>query len=223
MKVKLNGLLGKPVGAWLCILLVCLMTLSTGVKSQVRTGKITGTVTDKVGKESLIGVSIQVKNLNKFYQTNASGSFEIDLPAGTYELVFNYIGFESKSIPALVVKGGERTLVNIEMSISTSQLNEVVVVGYGTQQKRDLTGSVANIESELLEKRYTNNALAALSGLAPGVTVLNNSGSPEGDYKVIIRGLGSITASNDPLYVIDGVIDADPQLINPADMRVSMS
>lgn len=187
-------------------------------KSQVRLGKINGTVTDNASKEGLIGVSIKVKGINKFYQTNASGEYEIEVEAGSYDIVFNYLGYQTKTVPIILIKADEKKVLNVGLNISKNQLGEVVVVGYGTQQKRDLTGSVASIEADQLEKRYTNNTLAALSGLAPGVTILNNTGSPEGDYKVIIRGLGSITASNDPLYVIDGVIDADPQLINPTDI-----
>lgn len=188
------------------------------LQAQSKNGKIVGAVTDAESKEELIGVTIHVKPLNKFYQTNATGRFDIDLQAGTYDLSLSYLGFEAKTVTNIIIKEGETTTLNVSLNAADNQLEEVVVVGYGTQQKRDLTGAITNVTSEQLEKRYTNNTLGALSGLAPGVSILNNTGSPEGDYKVIIRGLGSITASNDPLYVIDGIIDADPQLINPSDI-----
>ena len=209
----------KKTAAVFFLSLICLIfsAIFNVLQAQNRTGKVMGMLTDAETNEVLIGATLTIKPLNRSYQTNVAGEFNIDIPEGSYQLSFNYIGFESKTL-SILVSERDTTKLEVKLKTASNQLGEVVIVGYGTQRKRDLTGAIANVTSEQLEKRYSNNTLGALSGLTPGVSILNNSGSPEGDYKVIIRGLGSITASNDPLYVIDGIIDADPQLINPFDI-----
>jgi TonB-dependent starch-binding outer membrane protein SusC len=159
---------------------------------------ITGTVKDENGN-TLPGVSILIKGTNRGTATGVDGKFTLDLPTQEAVIVVSIIGFQTKEIRVTADAKLEIVLV------STSQaLDEVVVVGYGTQKKVDLTGSVASISSKELLRGQPTTIEQALKGKMAGVEVRNTDGAPGGGITIKIRGANSITAGNSPLYVIDG-------------------
>ncbi|MFK7931867.1 MAG: SusC/RagA family TonB-linked outer membrane protein [Saprospiraceae bacterium] len=158
----------------------------------------TGYVLDIDDREPLIGVNIVVKGATSGTVTDLDGSFSISVEKGDL-LVFSYVGYEEQTIRVNQAKLGEVLLVE-----NASDLQEVVVVGYGTQKRSDLTGSLASIGEEELKALPTTGLDQALQGRAAGVLVTQNSGAPGGGVSVRIRGIGS-TLTAEPLYVIDGI------------------
>ncbi|CAM3526227.1 TonB-dependent receptor [Pontibacter korlensis] len=176
---------------------------------------VRGTVRDENGTP-LPGVTVIVKGTSIGASTNADGNFNLNVPDehrnGT--LVFSYIGFTTKEV---AING--QSEINVTMAADTKALDEVVVVGYGTQRKSDVTGSVGVVSSEELLKAPVNNALQGLQGRVAGVNVKLNSGSPTSSPRVVIRGVGTLNASSSPLYVVDGVVMEDIQFLNPNDIE----
>ncbi len=161
--------------------------------------EITGKITDAETGEPLIGVTIQVEGSTKGTITDFDGNYSIKVSGPEDVLQYSYIGYEKKAI-----KVGDKSSINVELKEEVSELEEVVVVGYGTVKKEDLTGAVSKVESKKLEKVQSSNLEEALQGQATGLIVSRNSGKPGGDASVRIRGLTSFRNSN-PLYVIDGI------------------
>ncbi len=171
---------------------------------------VTGKVTDDTG-ETLIGVSVTVKGSTVATQTNAQGEYSINAPADA-TLVFNYVGFTIKEVPI-----NNQTTINVTLTQSTQSLEQVVVIGYGTQRKRDLTGSISSVKGEEIAKSPNINPLSSLQGKVAGLTIVNN-GTPGEAPTVRIRGVGS-TNSASPIYVVDGVIQTNVDYLNPADIE----
>lgn len=160
--------------------------------------QVTGTVTDSSGTP-LVGVTIQVKGTTSGTVTGADGSFTLNAPDSAV-LVVSYIGYLTKEIP---MKG--QTELKIILSRSSSSLDEVVVVGYGTQKKSDLTGSVASVNMKKAEAIPTTNVAEMLRGRAAGVRVDLVDPRPGGTSNILIRGQRSILGGNAPLFIVDGV------------------
>lgn len=173
---------------------------------------INGVVKDQQGLP-IPGVSVKVKGTNLGASTSNEGAFALKAPANA-TLTFSFIGF--KTVEEAV---NNRTQINVTLSDDNNQLNEVVVVGYGTQVKKDLTTAVVAISSKDIENQPVTNPLQAIQGKAAGVQVTSQSGKPGAGITVSIRGNTSITASNSPLYVIDGVTSRDASFINPTDIE----
>lgn len=160
--------------------------------------KITGTVRDANG-DPLIGVNVLVQGTNNGTITNIDGGYMLETSSNSI-LVFKYIGYEDK-----IVEVNQRTLINVAMKEDAQNLDEVVVVGYGTVRKRDLTGSVSSVGAEKLKERSFGNALQSLSGQVSGVQITQTQGSPGMAPTIKVRGSSSINAGTAPLYVIDGI------------------
>ncbi|MHB1178972.1 MAG: SusC/RagA family TonB-linked outer membrane protein, partial [Daejeonella sp.] len=161
---------------------------------------VKGKITDQKTREALIGVSVKVKGTNSGVSTDVNGNYSLDAPEnGT--LVITYIGYETVEVPV-----NNRGTINIPLISSSTSLSEVVVIGYGTQRRSDLTGAVGSVREEQLKERPASSLNQALSGKIAGVQVNTNSGRPGGRTNVRIRGFSSINSSNNPLYVIDGVM-----------------
>ncbi|HET7118986.1 MAG TPA: TonB-dependent receptor [Hanamia sp.] len=164
---------------------------------------IHGTIKDDKGNP-LVGVSVIVKGTTKGTSTNTNGSFSIDANAGDV-LEFSFVGYQKKSI-----RVGNNTDINVVMEIEAMIGNEVVVVGYGTQKKADLTGSVSTVDfdKQSMASRAISNVSTALAGLASGIRVRQDNGLPSDDNiaDLSIRGVGSLNISSAPLVVIDGVV-----------------
>ena len=177
----------------LLFLLVTMISLSVSAQNVT----VKGTVTDKTG-ETVIGASVVEKgNPSNGTITNLDGEYSLTLPAkGT--LVFSYVGMVTQEA---AVKG--QSVINIVMSEDSQALEEVVVIGYGSVKKKDLTGSVATVSSDVLAAVPVAIATEALQGKLAGVQITTTEGSPDAEMKIRVRGGGSITQSNDPSSSMD--------------------
>src|SRR5690554_4662338 len=181
-----------------------------GIGVVVAQTQVRGTVVDNTG-EPLIGVTIQVKGTTQGTITDFDGNFTLSAPAGG-TLVVSYVGFETQEVPV-------SANVNIVLGTDTELLDEVIVVAYGTSTRGTFTGSAGVVDSEKLEMRQISNVSNALSGNVAGVQILSNDGQPGSSATVRIRGVGSINAGMDPLYVVDGIpFDGDLSSLNPSDI-----
>lgn len=194
------------------LLLFCssvIMALPNDVLQQRR---ITGTITDET-KEPLTGVTVIVKGTASGTITDLDGNYSIEVPDNKTVLEFSYIGFNSQTITV-----GNQNTINVVLKEDTKVLDEVVVVGYGTQKKANLTGAVTAIEGATIASKSTSDALSALQGEMPGVTVLRSSGQPGSETSgVRIRGFSSINNAQ-ALVLIDG-IEGSLATINPQDIE----
>ncbi|WP_213086870.1 SusC/RagA family TonB-linked outer membrane protein [Chitinophaga agrisoli] len=161
---------------------------------------ISGHVTDDKGNP-IPGVSVQVKGTSKGTVTNADGSYTLANVDEGATLLFSYIGYTSQELP---VKG--KNTLNVQLMPGLNALNETVVIGYGVQRKSDLTGAVSSVSGETLHERPASTVNQVLGGRIPGVNVTSNTGRPGGETSIRIRGNTSISITNNPLYVIDGII-----------------
>lgn len=168
------------------------------IMAQKRT--VSGIVTDSKN-EPLIGVNVTIKNASTTGTiTDIDGKYSLEIPSGNSVLVFSYIGYSTQE-----VKVSNRSVVDIVLKDDMQALEEVVVVGYGTMKKSDLTGSVSSITSDNFKLGTDLTPQQLMQGAFSGVNISQNSGKPGGSNTIRVRGGTSITASNDPLYVIDGV------------------
>ena len=161
---------------------------------------VSGVVKDEKG-ELIVGSNISIKGTVRGTATDANGKFKIDVPNRESVLIFSYVGFGSKELTV-----GNQTSINMVLLSNESILDEVVVIGYGTQKKSDLTGSVGSVKQDQLLERPAASLNQALSGRMAGVQVNTNSGRPGGRTTIRVRGFSSINSSNNPLYVVDGVM-----------------
>lgn len=197
----------------LILSLLVFALMYTSVYAQEKT--VTGTVTDE-SNMPLPGVNVIVKNTSRGASTDFDGNYSISAAQGE-TLVFSYVGFKNKEIPI-----GSANNYNVSLETDNAQLDEVVVIGYGTQKKTSVTGAVASFEAEGLVERPLVRMDQALVGQLSGVRVKQTSGVPGAGFTIQVRGSGSITAGNEPLYVIDGFpldTDGQPSNINPNDIE----
>jgi len=176
---------------------------------------ITGKVTDERG-EPLAGVSIKIKNVQTSTITDANGNYKISVPNPDAVLIFTYIGFATRES-----RVGENKVINIKLIQESSKLDEIVVVGYGAVERKDLTGSVSQVDIEDLKQAPVSSFTEALAGRAAGVQVSSNDGQPGSSQEIVIRGAGSLTQDNSPLYVVDGfpMEDFQASSLNPNDIE----
>jgi TonB-linked SusC/RagA family outer membrane protein len=174
---------------------------------------VSGTVVDSKG-EPIPGVTVSVPGTSIGTATNLDGKYSISVPEGT-TLIFSFIGFESQRKAV-----GDQSVINIILMEDMSSLDEVVVIGYGTQKQREVTGSIATLEAGQLEDQPVGQFAQKLHGRIPGVQINQASGTPGGGMAIRIRGASSINAGNDPLYVVDGFpIVGDINNINPNEIE----
>ncbi|MGN6438841.1 MAG: TonB-dependent receptor [Agriterribacter sp.] len=173
---------------------------------------ITGKVTDEKG-EPVSGASIVIKGKGTGTSTDASGNFKLSIAGGTVVLVVSSVGFETKEVT--VSQSGP---VNISLARKADTIEDIVVIGFGTQKKVDVTGSISTISADKVNQGINQSVSHALQGRAPGVTVIQNSGEPGAGVEIRIRGAGSIN-DNSPLYVVDGIISGGISGLNPADIE----
>nr|MCR5395480.1 SusC/RagA family TonB-linked outer membrane protein [Bacteroidales bacterium] len=185
--------------------------MGTGLSSTAyaqNTKKITGTVVDETG-EPVIGANIRVQGTNKGATTDIEGRFSIDANS-SQKLEISFIGYATQVVDAT-------PNLTVTLSEDFNSLEDVVVIGYGVQKKKLLTGATAQVKGDDIAKLNTSNPLQAMQGQTPGMSVVSNSGQPGEGMSVKIRGLGTI-GSGSPLYIIDG-IGGDISTVNPADIE----
>ncbi len=181
---------------------------------QTKNREISGTVSDASSGEILIGVSVLEVGTGNGTITNLKGYYKLSVSPNAI-LKFSYLGYGT-----IEKKVGAQSTMDITLEESRLELDEVVVVGYGTVKKRDLTGSVASVSAAKIQESPSLTAAQALQGKVPGVMVTNSNWTPGADPTVLIRGTRSINASNDPLYVVDGIpISIAPNMISPGDIE----
>lgn len=181
----------------LCLLSFLALFISGQTFSQSRS--ISGKVTDAKDGLPLPGVSVQIKGESVGSTTDMNGSFTVNVAPGA-TLVFSHTGYDG-----LQLKVGNEETLNVQLQLSKGSMSEVVVIGYGTVKKKDLTGSVGSVKASQLQERPAASVNEALSGRIAGVQVTTNSGRPGGATRIRVRGFSSINSSNNPLYVVDGV------------------
>lgn len=173
---------------------------------------ITGTVTTSDTKETLPGTSVVLKGTTTGTTTDIDGNFTLSVPSGTVILEFSYIGYISQEIDV-----SNMNVVNVELQPTRISLEEVVVIGYGTIKKSDLTGSVSSIKAEDITKTTAANPVQSLQGRVTGVQITSTSGEPGSNPAVRIRGIGTFNNSS-PIYVVDGMILDDISFLNSNDI-----
>jgi TonB-linked SusC/RagA family outer membrane protein len=175
--------------------------------------KVQGTVSDDKGP--LPGVSVRFKSSNVGVVTDVNGKYTLNAPDANGTLVFSFVGYVTQEVPI-----ANKAQLDVKLVESPKALSEVVVVGYGTQKRVDLTGSVGSVSAKGLQERPAINVEQELAGKIAGVNVSTNSGAPGGETKIRIRGYSSINAATDPLYVVDGVVwTAGGAALNPNDIE----
>ncbi|MFY0606807.1 MAG: TonB-dependent receptor [Cyclobacteriaceae bacterium] len=199
------------LGIFLVITILSVSELS----AQSRT--VSGNVADSENNESLPGVTILVKGTGSGSVTDIDGNYNVTIPAGVEDpiLVYSFVGFAQKEEAV-----GNRSTIDVKLEIDFQSLDEVVVVGYGTQKKSLLTGAISKIDADVLDNVKTVRVEQALQGAAPGVMVMSNSGQPGDGWTINIRGFGT-PGGAEPLYIIDGLplSGAALDILNPNDIQ----
>ncbi|MDR0348274.1 MAG: TonB-dependent receptor [Tannerella sp.] len=196
--------------AFSCLFTVLLFTLLP-VALFAQQIRVTGVVVDS-SKDPVIGVNVLLRGTTIGATTDIDGKYVLDAP-GNGILVFSYLGMHQQEVP---VNG--RTTINVTLEEDAKLIDEVVVVGYGTMKKSDLTGSVGTVTTEELTQLSTVDIGQAIAGRVAGVDVISNSGAPGSGNKIRIRGYGTINSS-DPLYVVDGFPVSDIDYLSPQDIE----
>ncbi len=193
---------------YLLIIFACMTTLSFAQEINI-TGKVTS-ATDGTG---LPGASVLIKGSTTGVPTDLEGNYTINVPSSTSVLVVSMIGMTSQEVVV-----GSNSVLNIILQDDARALNEVVIVGYGTQKKLDITGSVVSIKGSDISKQSSINPVSGLQGKVAGVQI-NNSGKPGEAPQIRIRGVGTAYGSPNPLYVVDGVWFDDISFLNSNDIE----
>jgi TonB-dependent starch-binding outer membrane protein SusC len=185
------------------------LLLSTAVYAQKT---VRGTVKDNF-EVPLAGVSVTLKGTSSGTTTNAEGVFTITVPNNASVLVFTFVGTPPREITV-----GDETDMNVTLELNTGRLNEVVVVGYGTQRRKEVTNAVATVSSEQFNKGNISNVAQLLQGKVAGLSIARPGGNPNGGFTIRLRGLSTLGANTSPLIVVDGQVGADINTVDPNDI-----
>jgi TonB-linked SusC/RagA family outer membrane protein len=197
-------------------LLILLVIPLVSLQAQ-QTRQITGKVTDAGLGDALVGVSVAIKGSTMGAVTDINGKYSIKVPTtANTVLEFRYLGYSSQEVVV-----GTKTVIDIALRMDNKALSEVVVIGYGEVQRKDLTGSVSSVNMNDVQKAPVGSAIEALAGRIAGVQVSSESGKPGSGVNIVVRGANSLTQDNSPLYVIDGfpTEDANSGTLNPAEVE----
>ena len=194
-------------------LTLAMLFLFIGISMVIaQTRQVTGTIISAEDNEPIIGASVIVKGTTIGTVSDHNGAFSLEVPNTTKTLMFSYVGMVGKEVPV-------QNIMHVVLNTASTELDEVMIVAYGTAKKSSFTGSAANIKTEKLENLQAASLTKALEGAAPGIQVTGSTGMPGDNAKIQIRGVGSVNASNDPLYVVDGApFDGDISTINTEDI-----
>jgi iron complex outermembrane receptor protein len=173
---------------------------------------VTGKVTDPTGA-GLQGVTVKGKNSNAGGATDASGNFTITIPQKISTLVFSYVGYTTQEVSV-----GDRSSIDVQLTPSSGQLSEVVVVGYGTQRRKEVTQAITTVTAEQFNKGNINDVAQLLQGKVAGLSISRAGGDPNQGFDIRLRGLSTIGANTQPLVVVDGLVGADINSIDPNDI-----
>jgi iron complex outermembrane receptor protein len=191
-------------------LLIFSIALSFGFGQQKT---VKGKVTSK-DEGPLPGVNIVVQGTTQGTMTDANGNYTINVPGPDAVLVFSFISYATQSITV-----GDQTTIDVVLHSELSALNEVVVVGYGTQQRREVTSSIASVKSDQFNQGSVNNPVQLIQGKVSGLSITKPGGDPNGAYDIRLRGMSTIGANLGPLVVIDGVVGGNLDNVDPNDIE----
>ena len=197
----------QSITAWL---LVIMMFLTSFGIAQERT--ISGTVTTSDTKETLPGASVVIKGTTTGTITDINGQYSMKVPDGSVVLIFSYVGYETQEIDA-----AGKNVIDVVLQLENISLDEVVVIGYGSVRKSDLSGSVGSVKAEDITKVTASNPIQSIQGRVTGVQIASPSGTPGENPVVRIRGVGTFNNSS-PIYVVDGIILDDISFLNASDI-----
>ena len=193
------------------VMIFAIMAMAGSAYAQTR--QVTGTVKDSAG-DPIIGAAVSVEGTSIGVSSNIDGSFVINVPQQSATLVVSFLGYQTQHVAV----GGGKTVYDIVLLDDTQNIDEIVVVGYGTQKKSVVSASISSITAENLKTQSNTRIDNLLQGMTSGVTVTQNSGAPDASSQVRIRGVGSIHGS-DPLYIVDGLaISGGIDYLNPNDI-----
>jgi len=187
--------------------------------THAQTRQVTGTVKDKKDGQPLVGVSVTVAGTKNGASTDTNGTFKISMPTNAAVLTFTYIGYKTKNVSVT-----NETKLSVTLDEDANNLQEVTVnVGYGIVRKKDLTGAVGSVGADVIAAAPVSSALEAIQGRVAGINISSSEGSPDAQINVRVRGGGSITGDNSPLYIVDGfpvtsIADIAPQDIESIDV-----
>ncbi|MBE0677496.1 MAG: TonB-dependent receptor [Bacteroidales bacterium] len=198
------------------VLILVMIVFSLTAFSQNLT--VSGTVTEAETGEAMIGLNVVIKGTTRGVATDLNGNYTVTECPPNAVLIFSFVGYESVEVP---VQG--RTTVNVSIAPSSSLVEDVVVIGYGTVSKRDVTGSVSSVQGDELTRVPVSSVVEALTGKMAGVHIVTTEGSPDAEVNIRVRGGGSITQSNTPLFIVDGfpvnnITDIPPSTIQSIDV-----
>lgn len=194
--------------------ILLLLIMSVGISGMAYAQfSVSGKVTSSSDGEGLFGVSVVLKGTSTGVTTDVDGNFRLTIPSGNETLVFSYIGFTPQEIAV-----NSRSVINLTLQEELTELGEVVVIGYGVQQKKLVTGATVNVDGEKLQSLSNTNALQALQGQTAGVNITSTSGQPGAGFDVVIRGIGT-NGNSSPLFVVDGLPVGDISYLNNADIE----
>ena len=194
-------------------LLIAILLLGGSMGLKAQNLEVTGTVTESGTGDPLIGATILQKGTTIGTVCDIDGKYKISVPKGAI-LQFSLIGYLTKDVT--VEKAGA---INVSMVVQVTTLNDLIVIGYSTQKKTDKTGAVSTVKSDDLNGGVITNAIQSMQGKAAGVLVSKIGGDPSADYKVRIRGASGFESNTQPLYVIDGIPGADPNIVSSDDIE----
>jgi iron complex outermembrane receptor protein len=204
MRIKINNLLSK------CLLLALMLGFSSYAMAQ-RT--ITGTVTDDRG-DAVISATVQVKGTTIGTTTDLDGKYSINVPEGSDALLFSYIGYATQEVAL-----SASNVIDLEMSDDVALIDEVVVIGYGTQTRKEVTSAVTSVKSEDFNQGNVQDPIQLVQGKVAGLSITTPGGDPNGSSTIRLRGLSSFGANTQPLIVIDGVIGGTLNSVDPNDIE----
>lgn len=193
-------------------LFTTLFFLICGSVMFAQTYTVNGKVIDK-SNEPLIGVTVSVKNTSRGVITDFDGNYSVTVDSKDATLVFSFVGYDTQEIVV-----GKQNVINVKMLESSIALDQVVVIGYGTSKRGDVTGAISSVSADEIQKVPVVNVGQALQGRMSGVQITNNDGTPGAGVQVLIRGVGSF-GDNSPLYVVDGYPGASINNLNPSDIQ----
>jgi len=195
-------------------LLVCLLMLFTGANLFAQDRTVSGQVTDSDTDEAIPGVNILIQGTTQGTVTDIDGNYELSVPSGGVVLMYSYVGYKSQTIDI-----GTRTTINIALVADVTALSEIVVTGYGTQEKKEITSAVASVKEKDFNQGNVNAAAELLQGRVAGLSIIrNNAGNPNGGFTARLRGMSTVGANVEPLVVIDGIIGGDLNNVDPRDI-----
>ncbi len=195
-------------------ILMLLLFLPVGILLAQEGRTVTGVVTDGETQDPLPGVSVVESGTNNGTATDFEGNFSLELSADNAVLQVSFMGYETQEIQV-----GGQTEINVSMSPDMGGLDEVVVIGYGTMKKSNITGAITSVGEEELTQVPSTNVMESLQGKLPGVDITRSSGQAGAGINIAVRGNRSLTASNSPLFIVDGIQYSNIQDLNPNDIK----